>query len=692
MLYVLILACCKTVEAEVPVLNAHGKSLTGELPTLNYRHSKSEVDYGSIPVLVIVKRFFGVNECANDIEGVERVTGEAVTETDLSSTGTECLCPLRTSGSVELNLDLAFKSGTCSKVVKNGLEVVSSESLLVVINGRTVNKSDILSSIVAVVICICSKDCDSSLHLLLSKVEVVTGKSRVSLVKSHTGKVVDGPLAISALSVTVSAKDTCLSLYGVTVLTAGVKVSSVFNVIVVCNVYKAEARSCSTGPDLLNDVGSVKCKVECLTELCDCKNTVVVSALLKNSKVGEELHTEGTGGAFREGNVLRIKVVAYVLSSKRSVVEFALKEAHPSGVGLFYLTAVDSIDLVLALVGFHVPTVPVGVLLKLVVRTSLKLGKHVGTPACSRCKRRVVSRGPKSSASCGSYLVSLVESLVYKGKRGHVVSSPNGERIILVEEGVCNVKTYYESVLALNLVHTYGIPRASFALTCNVEEGISEVCFLSICIEIRPGHTERLNCVRKELLSCINKLSSDQGVTVLVCCILDNSKSCESLVSTNVVGNKLGKRIAEQCHISAGSVHIELTGGKVYSLIFVRSVDRRIMEEVIMCPLDHKIFVISESTVVQKVWTKQLLHRIYEVVGCDGSTVVPFKIVTKSDLPGVSALCLLLLEHLVKLTLAEAVKSIGNSFSCAGAFIFDLKLVEDIVFNSLKSDLCDLLV
>ena len=116
---------------------------------------------------MVVEVVIGVNECADDIEGVKCVTGEAVTETDLSCTGTECFCPLCTCGSVEYNVDLVFQSGALGQVIQNVLQVGSSKSLLIGIGRRTVNQSDVLRRIVAVLLGICKQNLDSSINSLL---------------------------------------------------------------------------------------------------------------------------------------------------------------------------------------------------------------------------------------------------------------------------------------------------------------------------------------------------------------------------------------------------------------------------------------------------------------------------------------------------------------------------------------------
>ena len=93
---------------------------------------------------MIVQVIFVVSKCADDVEGVECVTGEAVTETDLSSTGTECLCPLSACGCVEYNLNFAFDSGADDQRIDNALDVCSSFSLLSSVGGRTVDNGDVV--------------------------------------------------------------------------------------------------------------------------------------------------------------------------------------------------------------------------------------------------------------------------------------------------------------------------------------------------------------------------------------------------------------------------------------------------------------------------------------------------------------------------------------------------------------------
>ena len=119
---------------------------------------------------MIVKAIIRIYERTDDIEGVECVTGETVTETDLSIAVTECIGPTATCGCVELELDLALESCALCKIVKERLEVIATEALLCIVNGRTVNDGDVLGCIVAVLVCVCSQLSDSSIELLFCKI------------------------------------------------------------------------------------------------------------------------------------------------------------------------------------------------------------------------------------------------------------------------------------------------------------------------------------------------------------------------------------------------------------------------------------------------------------------------------------------------------------------------------------------
>ena len=148
-----------------------------------------------------------------------------------------------------------------------------------------------------------------------------------------------------------------------------------------------------------------------------------------------------------------------VLNLERSVIVLTCKEAEPLSVPLCYLTAVDCGDVVLILVLFHVPAVPVLILNELVVRTSLELSELVGTPRSGGLKRRVVLRGVKGCASCGSDLACLVEILLYERKRGHVVCCPKAKRTVICKEGIGLVKADNNCVLLRNSIEAYAIPR-----------------------------------------------------------------------------------------------------------------------------------------------------------------------------------------------------------------------------------------
>ena len=202
---------------------------------------------------MVVEIVIGVNECADDTEGVERVAGEAVAEADLGLAASERVGPFGTCGCVEYDVDLVFKSGSLGKVIENVLDVVGSESLLIVINGRTVNEGDVLGCVIAVLVGIVCELFDGCSDLLFCKSGVVAGESLVCLVQLKVLEVAGGPLAVLALSEAVSTEDALFCLLGVAVLTAVFKGRSVFNIVVVSNVYKTEGQIFSTMSLLLSE-------------------------------------------------------------------------------------------------------------------------------------------------------------------------------------------------------------------------------------------------------------------------------------------------------------------------------------------------------------------------------------------------------------------------------------------------------
>ena len=132
---------------------------------------------------MVVEIVIGVNESADDIEGVEGVAGEAVSEADLGLAASERAGPFGTCGCVEYDVDLVFKSGSLGKVIEDILNVVGSEPLLIVINGRTVNEGDVLGCVIAVFVGIVCEFFDGSSDLFFCKSGVVAGESLVCFIE-----------------------------------------------------------------------------------------------------------------------------------------------------------------------------------------------------------------------------------------------------------------------------------------------------------------------------------------------------------------------------------------------------------------------------------------------------------------------------------------------------------------------------
>ena len=574
---------------------------------------------------MVVQAVLGVDERADDVEGIEGVTGEAVAEADLGCAGTECLSPLSACGSVEDDLDLALKSGAGSQTVQDLLEVVSAESLLVGIGGSTVDQGDVLGSIVAVLLGVRKQLVDSGLHLLLGQSGVVTGQSVVSVLGGQILQVAAGPLTVSTLGEAVGAEDTLLSDEGVTVLTAVGQLGRVLDVVVVSDVQKTEARNGRAGPDLLNDVASVQSQVEGLTELLDSQDTVVVLALLQDRQVGVQLHTEGTGGGRGEVNVLGIEVIGHVLGLEGSVVVVTVQEAHPTSGELLDLTAVDSGDVVLVLVLLQVPTVPVLVLDQLVVRACLKLSELVGTPACGGLERGVVVGGPEGRTVSGSDLASLVLLPVNHGQAGEVVGSPNGEAAVFLQEGVSLVQAENDGVLTLNGVDTDRIPSHVAVLVDHVHSGVVagaglEVCAVVLVQELTGNLVGAVIVLVDGLVGDVDPLRALVALSVLVALSAPHSP-CVGVDS--LTGFDSGLQRSEAL----------ATDGLVGTLL--------VLEEVYLGVLDHQGVVVGVGAEVHEGGIQQLLHGPHEVSGGDGGTVIPLQIVTKGDLPGVATLGLL---------------------------------------------------
>ena len=646
--------------------------------------------------MVIVEIVIGVNKCANDGEGVEGVTGEAVTKADLGVTGTECICPTGACGCIEFNHDLAFKSGILGQLVQNVLQVGSSVSLLCSVLRRTVNKGDSLSIVVAVEFLISVKDFNSSLQLLFCKSGVVTGKGHSSLFKGETGHACAGPCAIISLFKAVSDEEAFLSLGSEAVNTTILEGSRVFDIVVVLGVNQAKARNCGTGPDLFNDVVSVQGQVESVSEFSDCKNTVVVAAGLQNAEVREQLHTERTGGRC-VGNVLGGVVVCNVVGVEGCVIIDTCKEAHPLIVGFSNLEAVDSGYVVLVLVLVHVPTIPVLVLNELVVRTCLKLNELVGTPACGGIEIGVVGGGPEFGITGRSYLVSLVLNLVYERKACHVVRSLPRESAVLFEESVGLVKANYDCVFGIDGVDTNFFPlnvtngvlsvdgnpaiaSAGLAVFCIICAGLN-ILPCSCCIE-QPVSAAGGPTIGSVEFSCIvvSKVLR-HSIAVLVNKTCGHDAPTEELVIESQEVKIKGFACIKSCLVAC----ITFACNRVVSTFLV-------LEEVLTGHLDSESVVVGVTTEVHECRIQLRLHGVNEVSSGNSCAIVPLQVVAQGDLPSVAALSDLLsgvaplsvngsgnVFELGSCGVVGGVRANNNAINVDGTVVIELLIIFELV-------------
>ena len=432
------------------------------------------------------------------------------------------------------------------------------------------------------------------------------------------------------------------------------------------------------------EVSSVDCERESLSELGVAEDRLVdafLFTLLKSLYAGLELERR-----YEVGRSEVSLVTSLVLVSDGNVdtdtVDLALLELDPCCVPVFNDVVYDLIGLVETLVLFHVVTVPVVVSYKSELSTSLEALELVGTPRHGLFLAGVVSSGPEVGAFRGLNLACLVESLVYEGKAGHVVSCLVGKGSVFLKKRKCLCKNKNDLVLVVAYVDT-NLREVHLRVGVGVYEVVGKVrrifipcsCGDKLAPELNGlvGYLNHAVLISKSLKSgecfCIKVLFSNLGNGTAN----PVKRSGHSKVNCCAVGLSVNAVLTlnEICHsVDAGNAVVKKVNGLTLLNVFLSVND------------DGRTYIEGVCSVVLEEGVELFGHSVNEVLSLDSSAIFPLKVVTKSDLP-----CVALAAFR---NAPLSVNLVGNVLKLGSCAVLDLELAgKDLAVRIILEIVCE---